>query len=278
MVVKDLPRLIETLAFHKVTRIVLVPSLLRAMLDAGAPLQERLPLLRHWICSGETLPTELVRRFYAQFPEARLINLYGSSEVAADVTWYDTTQLKAHPERSLPRVPIGQPIDNAQCYILDDRLEPVPPGMEGELYVGGDCLARGYHQRPEMTRERFIDNPFGPGRLFCAGGRARWLPAEHLSALDSTQRPDIEFLGRNDTQVKIRGFRVELAEIEVRLRDYPAVGDAVVQLQEHPSGPRLVAYVAAAQRPTTEDLYWYLQRDLPDYMVPSAFVILAACR
>jgi amino acid adenylation domain-containing protein len=273
MVVKDVPRLFEMLARHKVTRIVLVPSLLRAMLDAGAPLQEQLPLLRHWVCSGETLPTGLVREFYTQFPNARLINLYGSSEVAADVTWYDTTQLKAHSGRSLPRVPIGQSIDNARCYILDDRLEPVPPGMEGELYVGGDCLARGYHQRPEMTHERFINSPFGPGRLFRTGDRARWLP-EHSSA--PSHRPDIEFLGRNDSQIKIRGFRVELSEIETRLREHPAIQEAVVQLQEHASGPRLVAYVAAAaqQHPTTEALYWYLQQALPDYMAPGAFVIL----
>jgi amino acid adenylation domain-containing protein len=275
MVVKDVPRLIETLARHKVTRIVLVPSLLRAMLDTGMPLQEQLPLLQHWVCSGETLPTGLVREFYTQFPNARLINLYGSSEVAADVTWYDTTRLKVHSGLLLPRVPIGQPIDNAQCYILDDRLEPVPPGMEGELYVGGDCLARGYHRRPEMTHERFINNPFGPGRLFRTGDRARWLP-EHLSALYPSLRPDIEFLGRNDSQVKIRGFRVELSEIETRLREHPAVREAVVQLQEDAPGPRLVAYIAVATQPhpTTEELYWYLQQALPDYMAPSTFVIL----
>lgn len=272
LAVKDVPRLMDTLAHYQVTRIVLVPSLLRAMLASGGqPLQERLPKLRHWVCSGETLPIPLVQAFYAQFPDARLINLYGSSEVAADVTWYDTTALKAQAEWSLPQVPIGQPIDNAQCYILDERLQPVPPGIEGELYVGGDCLARGYLNRPEMTRERFIGNPFGAGRLFRTGDRARWLPAE---SADAHCRPDIEFLGRNDSQVKIRGFRVELSEIEVRLRAHPAVSEALVQLQEHSSGSRLVAYVAASQPPAPADLYWHLQQDLPDYMVPSAFVVL----
>jgi amino acid adenylation domain-containing protein len=272
MAVKDVPGLIAMLAKHKVTRIVLVPSLLRAMLGADAPLQQNLPHLRHWVCSGETLPSSLVREFYAQFPDAHLINLYGSSEVAADVTCYDTTELKNQSRHALSNVPIGRPIDNAWCYILDDRLEPVPPGVEGELYVGGDCLAQGYHQRLEMTKERFIANPFAHGRLFRTGDRARWRPLN--SATDSNQCPDIEFLGRNDSQVKIRGFRIELSEIEGCLLDYPAVQEAVVQLQAHVSGPRLVAYIAAEQSPTTEELYWHLQQELPDYMVPSTFVIL----
>lgn len=272
MAVKDVPRLIEVLARHRVTRIVLVPSLLRAMLAVGAPLQQNLPHLRHWVCSGEALPSSLVREFYTQFPDARLINLYGSSEVAADVTCYDSTELKGQTGHTLPNVPIGQPIDNAWCYILDDDLEPVPPGVEGELYVGGDCLARGYHQRPEMTAERFITNPFARGRLFRTGDRARWLPVS--AGVDPARRPDIGFLGRNDSQVKIRGFRVELSEIEARLLACPTVQEAVVQLQQHASGPRLVAYVAARQQPTAEELYWHLQQELPDYMVPGAFVIL----
>nr|VFK12476.1 MAG: amino acid adenylation domain-containing protein [Candidatus Kentron sp. LPFa] len=272
-VVKDIPRLLETLARQGVTRIVLVPSLLRALLDAGLPLAERLPSLRWWVCSGETLPVDLVRRFQARLPGARLINLYGSSEVAADVTWYDTAAFEE--DGQMPaRVPIGQPITNTSCWILDRRLEPVPPGIEGELYVGGVCLARGYRGRPELTGERFIANPFAPGRLFRTGDRARWRPLPRVSDGDPRRRPDMEFCGRGDTQVKIRGFRVELAEIEARLRQHPSLDDALVLLREHPSGPRLVAYAATASSPSPTDLYHYLRRDLPDYMVPGAFVLL----
>nr|VFK65070.1 MAG: amino acid adenylation domain-containing protein [Candidatus Kentron sp. UNK]VFK71365.1 MAG: amino acid adenylation domain-containing protein [Candidatus Kentron sp. UNK] len=272
-VVKDIPRLLETLARQGVTRIVLVPSLLRALLDTGLPLAERLPRLRWWVCSGETLPVDLVRRFQARLPEARLINLYGSSEVAADVTWYDTAAFEED-GRMPARVPIGQPITNTGCWILDRRLEPAPPGIEGELYVGGVCLARGYRGRPELTGERFIANPFAPGRLFRTGDRARWRPLPRVLDGDPRRRPDMEFCGRNDTQVKIRGFRVELAEIEARLRQHPSLDDALVLLREHPSGPHLVAYAATASPPSPTDLYHYLRRDLPDYMVPGAFVLL----
>ncbi len=278
LLVKDVSRLIETLARQEVTRIVLVPSLLRAMLDAGPGLQERLPMLRHWVCSGETLPVELARRFHDQLPQARLINLYGSSEVAADVTWYDTTELVrawASADATPAHVPIGQPIDNVRCYILNGHLEPVPPGSVGELYIGGACLARGYRGRPEMTRERFIANPVGPGRLFRTGDRARWRPLDRPQDGDAGRRPDIEYLGRGDSQVKLRGFRVELGEIEARLRDQPAVDDAVVLLEEHPTGPRLVAYVAAPPpRPAPADLHRALGQALPSYMVPSALVLL----
>jgi len=294
LLVKDVPRLIDALARYEVTRIVLVPSLLRALLDARldaeSDLRQRLPMLRHWVCSGETLPMALVQRFYAALPQARLINLYGSSEVAADVTCYDTAALAAadgHPRRPGPaQVPIGRPIDNLRCYILDPHLEPVSPGVVGELYIGGACLARGYRGRPELTRERFIINPFGPGRLFRTGDRARWLPlskprdadGDHRSDDKGDQRPDIEYLGRGDSQVKLRGFRIELGEIEAALRGHPAVEDAVVLLQDHPTGPRLAAYVATAAplspAPTPTALHQHLGQTLPDYMVPSAFTLL----
>lgn len=278
LLVKDVPRLIEALGRYEVTRIVLVPSLLRALLDAGSDLQRRLAPLRHWVCSGETLPLELVRRFHLALPQARLINLYGSSEVAADVTCYDTAAL-ATADGALPvQVPIGRPIDNVYCYILDGHLAPVSPGVVGELYVGGACLARGYRGRPELTRERFIANPFGPGRLFRTGDRARWLPLREPRDADrdhrGDQRPDLEYLGRGDSQVKLRGLRIELGEIEAALRGHPAVDDAVVLLQDHPAGPRLAAYVAAALPPTPAALHQHLGQRLPGYMVPSAFTLL----
>ncbi|ESQ11495.1 MAG: non-ribosomal peptide synthase [Thiohalocapsa sp. PB-PSB1] len=280
--VQDIPRLIETLARYRVTRIVLVPSLLRALLDAeldaGRGLGDRLALLRHWVCSGETLPLELVQGFQAALPQARLINLYGSSEVAADVTWYDATALAESDAPPPARVPIGQPIDNVRCYILDAQLQPVAPGIIGELYIGGGCLARGYRGRQELTRERFIANPFAPGRLFRTGDRARWRPIAEAVGQDiqaePEHRPDIEYLGRRDSQVKLRGFRIELGEIEAGLRAHPAVDDAVVLLAQHPSGARLVGYIAAPTRPSPGDLHQFLARSLPGYMLPGGFVLL----
>lgn len=269
LLVRDAPGLVGALAAHRVSRLVLVPSLLRALLDAEPQLGGRLPMLAEWICSGEALPAALVRCFQAACPEARLINLYGSSEVAADVTCYDT-QAFVPKGGSLPAaIPIGRPIDNAWCYVLDERLEPVPPGAEGELYVGGLCLARGYHRQAEMTAERFIANPFAPGRLFRTGDRARWLPHS-----DEQGRPLLAMLGRRDSQVKIRGFRVDLAEITACLRQNPAVTEAVVQAREHETGLRLVAAVAAPEGVTAADLHRYLGRVLPEHMVPGGYIIL----
>ncbi len=276
-VVKDPSRFVTTLRDHKVTRLVLVPSLLRAMLESEAQLQARLPHLTHWVCSGEALSIELVQRFYAQLPNARLINLYGSSEVAADATWYDTRDLPHTTDPQVTSVPIGQPIANIQCYILDGAQQPAPPGVQGELYIGGDGLARGYHQRPDLTNERFIPNPFGPGRLFKTGDLARWL-------LGSTPQtcPNIEFLGRADHQVKLRGFRIELGEIEAALRQHTAVQEAiVVVLDGADEEKRLVAYLVGekvnAQDPSAlSELRDHLTRKLPDYMIPAAFVLLDA--
>ncbi|MCB9528213.1 MAG: amino acid adenylation domain-containing protein [Myxococcales bacterium] len=269
--VQDVPRFIEALAAHRVTRLVLVPSLLRAMLGdgAGVPLGTRLPALRQWVCSGESLPVELTRAFQAQCPAARLINLYGSSEVAADVTWYDASSLAPVGSQWPGAVPIGRPISHAWCYILDDAREPVPPGVEGELYVGGACLARGYRGRPEATAERFVANPFAPGRLFRTGDRARWLPSPVPGA-----RPEIGFLGRADTQVKIRGFRVDLTEITAALVALPGVREAVVQRREEATGPKLVACVSTTRAMRPGALHAELSRLLPDYMVPGGFVIL----
>ena len=158
------------------------------------------------------------------------------------------------------------------------QLQPVAPGIIGELYIGGGCLARGYRGRQELTRERFIANPFAPGRLFRTGDRARWRPIAEAVGQDiqaePEHRPDIEYLGRRDSQVKLRGFRIELGEIEAGLRAHPAVDDAVVLLAQHPSGARLVGYIAAPTRPSPGDLHQFLARSLPGYMLPGGFVLL----
>ncbi len=228
--VKDPRRLIQTLAERRVTRFVSVPSLLRTLLDAEPQLGMRLPQLQYWISSGEPLGLELVRRFKQSLPGSTLINLYGSSEVAADVTCYDTRD-----PQSSDRVLIGRPIANTQIYILDGQFQPVPIGLPGELCVGGANLARGYWNAFEETERKFVPNPFGGAdeKLYRTGDRARY-------------RADgnIEYLGRVDHQVKIRGFRVEPGEIEALLGQHRRVKSAVVVPGEDSAGDkRLVAYV-----------------------------------
>jgi amino acid adenylation domain-containing protein len=265
---KDPHRLVQTLSSQQVTRIVLVPSLLRVLLDTFPDLQSQLPKLKYWVSSGEALSVELCDRFRERMPQSILINLYGSSEVAADVTWYDTTN------RQFPQcVPIGRPISNMQVYVLDNYLQPVPIGVPGELYVSGEGLARGYLNRPELTAEKFITNPFKSQnsyseRLFKTGDLACYLPDGN-----------IKFLGRIDHQVKIRGFRIELGEIEAVLSQYPEVQEAVVIVREdRPGDKRLVAYIVPNQEqvPNTSKLRNSLKEQLPDYMVPSVLVVLKA--
>ncbi|RCJ40879.1 hypothetical protein A6770_37120 [Nostoc minutum NIES-26] len=157
--VQDPQLFIKTLAYYKVTRIILVPSLLRLLLDNYSHLTKKLSQLKIWITSGEVLSVKLVQTFRELIPSAKLINLYGSSEVSANATYYDTSSL---PEQA-NSVPIGRPIDNTQVYVLNRNLQLTPIGVAGELYVGSDGLAKGYLHRSELTQERFLDNPFIPG-------------------------------------------------------------------------------------------------------------------
>ncbi len=230
-VVRDVEALVEALADHRVTRIWLVPSLLRAMLDAVPDLHRRLPKLAFWVSSGEALSLELLQRFQQAVPGGVLYNLYGTSEVW-DATWYDPA-LDGAPQG---RVPIGRPIANVQVFVLDDHLHPTPIGVPGQLCIGGSGLARGYLNNPDLTTEKFISNPFeaAPGtRLYKTGDQVRWLPDGNL-----------QFLGRLDHQVKLHGFRIELGEIEAVLNQHPGVREAAVMAREdRPGDRRLVAYV-----------------------------------
>ncbi|MCZ6775309.1 MAG: amino acid adenylation domain-containing protein, partial [Ignavibacteria bacterium] len=263
---KDPYQLVQSLAAHDVSRIVLVPSLLRVILNAYDDLQSKLPRLKMWVTSGEALSLELLQRFREKMPESTLINLYGSSEVSADSTWYDTNG-----SQSLSCVPIGRPIANTRVYILDRELRPVPIGVPGELHIGGDGLAQGYLNRPELTVEKFISDPFSgeaSARLYKTGDLVRYLADGNM-----------EFVGRLDHQVKIRGFRIELGEIETLLNDYPDVKESVVMAREDSTDEkRLVAYVVAKDfsAPAMKDMRLHLKKKLPDYMVPSAFVMLEA--
>ena len=260
---KDPAQLVAALSHHKVSRLLLVPSLLRAIVETEDDLAERLDHLRYCICSGEILPVELATAFRQKLPHTVLLNLYGSSEVAADVTGYEVTTTDG-----LRSVPIGKPIANTQTYILDQQLQPVPIGVAGDLYIAGAGLARGYLNSPELTAEKFIPNQFSRtgARMFRTGDVARYL-----------RDGNIEFLGRHDHQVKIRGFRIETDEIELALKEHPNVRNAVVLAQElNSSEKRLVAYLVlqAKQKITIEELRRHLQESLPDYMIPSTFVVL----
>jgi natural product biosynthesis luciferase-like monooxygenase protein/amino acid adenylation domain-containing protein len=229
--VKDPSEFLRILSDKAVTRLVVVPSLLRTILDIETDGSMGLDALRYCVTSGEPLSLELLQRFKQRLPHVKLLNLYGSSEVAADVTCYD-----AQPSSEWSVAPIGRPINNTQCYMLDAQGQPAPIGVTGELCIGGDGLARGYLREPSQTAERFVPNPFseeGGARLYRTGDLARFLPDGQ-----------IEFVGRRDQQVKIRGYRVELGEIETMLDQHDAVHESVVMVREDVSGTqRLVAYV-----------------------------------
>src|SRR5205085_7338679 len=263
-VVKDPIKLVEVLSQQNVTRITVVPSLLRMILDTDVNLQAKLPQLKYWTTSGEALSSELVEVFRQRLPHAVLLNLYGSSEVAADVTYCEVLR-----ENDSTTIPIGRPIANTQIYLLNSDLQPVPVGVAGELYVGGAGLSRGYHNRPDLTAERFVASPFGTvagARLYRTGDLARY-------------RRDgaIEYLGRTDHQVKLRGFRVELGEVEAVLNDHEAVKQSVALVREDSPGDlRLVAYVVTNERDgeVINRLRRYMKDRVPEYMVPAVFVQL----
>jgi amino acid adenylation domain-containing protein len=261
----DTRQFVDLLAKYEVSRIVLVPSLLQVLLDHSSDLAARIPRLTLWSVSGESLPSDLAHRFLAMFPRATLLNIYGSSEVAADVTWHEVRTGTEEPVAT-SSAPIGRPISNTQVYILDGNLGPVPAGVRGEIYVGGACLARGYRNMPDATRERFIANPFEPersARLYKTGDLGRFLP-------DGT----IEYLGRTDNQIKIRGMRVELGEVESVLRSHPLVREAAVVV--HNQNAALLAYVVGSDgsAPATSQLRRFAQSKLPEHMVPSQYAVL----
>ncbi|MFZ6027917.1 MAG: amino acid adenylation domain-containing protein [Chloroflexota bacterium] len=273
-IVKDARRLIDTLARHRVTRIVLFPSLLRMLLDEDENLAERLPHLKLWVVFGEKLAPELYLRFCKQMPHAVFFQQFGASELN-DTCCNDTRQ----PWGDYGCVPIGRPIDNMRVYILDARMQPTPAGVPGEIYVSGDGMARGYHGRPELTAERFVPDPFSGvpgGRLYRMGDLARWLPDGQ-----------VEYIGRRDHQIKIHGIRIELEGIDNLLNRHPAVSQAVAMIRTDVPGfgdgdgaaePRLVAYVVprAGSALTVSELRQFLQPHMHEAMIPSAYVFLDA--
>ncbi|WP_338861467.1 amino acid adenylation domain-containing protein [Mycetohabitans rhizoxinica] len=260
--VKDVSLFARRLSQTGVSHLVVVPSLLKYFLEKE---RDQLGGLRVLVCSGERLAPELAQRVAAVWPNIRLLNFYGSSEVNGDVTFYEYGSAEQIP----PQVVIGRPIANTQVYILDDYGQPVPLGVAGEIYIGGAGVARGYLNRPELTTERFVVDPFqgnGQKRMYKTGDLGRWLADGN-----------IEYLGRNDHQVKIRGFRIELGEIEACLAQHPQVRDVAVLACGEGSDTQLVAYVAAEpSAQLASALCAHVAASLPEHMVPVAFVQLDA--
>lgn len=247
--------LMQLLQEQKITHLVITPSALSALL----PLE--LLDLQTIIAGGEASPLNLVSEWAKGH---RFFNAYGATETTVCTTVAECFE-------GMEVVPIGRPIYNTQIYILDAYLQPVPIGVAGELHIGGVGVGRGYLNRPDLTKEKFIPNPFrneSASRLYKTGDLARYLPDGN-----------IEYLGRIDNQVKIRGFRIELGEIEAVLNQHPNILESLVIASEDISGDkRLVAYIVPTQKkiPTIEILRHFLKQKLPNYMIPAFFVILEA--
>jgi amino acid adenylation domain-containing protein len=243
---------------HAVTHLQLTPSLLRALVSDPASLQA-LGKLKKILVGGEALPASLVASLRKSY-NGEICNMYGPTETAI---W--STVFRVQEQRS--SIPIGKPIVNTQVYVLDSQLHLVPPGGIGNLWIGGDGVVRGYLNRPDLTAERFVGDPFSKeGRLYRTGDLARFLADGNL-----------EFMGRADFQVKIRGFRIELGEIETTLEQQPGVEQAVVVAREDRQADKiLVAYFVAkaGMSVQTDSLRGALEAALPNYMVPSHFIPL----
>ncbi|HEY9810873.1 MAG TPA: amino acid adenylation domain-containing protein [Halomicronema sp.] len=255
---------------HSIDCLKIVPSHLKALLTASNASQI-IPKKR-LILGGETLNWNLIETIQKYNSDCLIFNHYGPTETTVGVLTY---QIKAENAGLYDTVPLGVPLPNTQIYLLDSQLQPVPLGVAGEIYIGGAGVARSYLNLPQQTAEKFIPNPFNhkvENRLYKTRDLARYLPDGN-----------IEFIGRIDHQIKLRGFRIELGEIEAALSAHPSVGEAVVLLQNSElSNQRLVAYIVAPSKlgsqasELIDDLRSFLKEKLPEYMIPSAFVVLKA--
>lgn len=255
--------LMRAIGRGRITRIIVVPSVLASWLDCIASLNPNTFPLRYCFVSGEVFPASLAKRFHEILPHTRLINFYGSSELCHHATWFEIGD--ALPGKT---VPIGHPIAATEAYVLDSSRNVVPNGSAGELYMGGPGMARGYLNRPELTAERFVENPFGPPgtRLFKTADLCRFL-----------ENGDLEYVGRIDQQLKIRGSLVEPAEVEATLKDHSGVKDVLVGAREDAAGEKkLVAWVILRQQGSlaAADLRQFLEATLPAHLIPSRFMFL----
>ncbi|MFC6016164.1 amino acid adenylation domain-containing protein [Plantactinospora solaniradicis] len=257
----DLAYVISLLETARISVVQFVPSLFR--LFVNHPRLTGMPSLRLVFCSGEALAAEDVSRFYARNDTATVGNLYGPTEASIE----STSAVCERGDTGTP--PIGRPIGNARLLVLDANLRPLPVGVPGELYIAGTGVGRGYASRPALTAERFVADPFTDGgmRLYRTGDLVRWRTDGQL-----------DYLGRIDQQVKVRGVRIEPGEVEAALLAHPAITDTVVVARGEGSDRRLIAYLVVGETaaPSTSELRAFLRMRLPDYLVPSAYLELAA--
>ncbi|MBE9065564.1 amino acid adenylation domain-containing protein [Leptolyngbya cf. ectocarpi LEGE 11479] len=240
----------------------LTPAHLK-LLSSLIPAEKLAQQAHVFVIGGEALMKDMISPWLTHAPNTRLINEYGPTETVVGCCIYEANAHKALADL----IPIGRPIANTQLYILDSRLHPLPIGAVGELYIGGDGVARGYRGLPELSAEKFMANPFGLGRLYRTGDLARYLPDGN-----------VEFLGRIDNSVKLRGFRIELGEIEAVLSAHPHIQQvSVIVREDHPEDKRLVAYVVNQHiQLSSIELRDFLKAQLPDYMLPNTFMQLDA--
>lgn len=263
---KDPLQIIKSVEKYRITTMHFVPSMLSSFLQflEGYQNNEALESLKQVFASGEALTLQQAERFNRLLYSTngtRLSNLYGPTEAAIDVTSFECS-----PKTELSSVPIGKPIDNIRLYILDRHLNLLPIGIPGELFIGGVGVSRGYVNKPELTEERFIPNPFVQGeKLYRTGDLVRWYA-----------QGDIEYLGRIDHQIKIRGFRIELGEIENKLQAHPQIKENVVIGLEQQDKKYLCSYYVADEDIPSRELKRFLALSLPEYMVPAFYVRMEA--
>lgn len=250
---------------HSIDCLKIVPSHISALLT-GSHAEKLLPRQR-LILGGEAATWDLIKRVHELAPKCKIFNHYGPTETTVGVLTYPVEEIST--DALSNTIPLGRPLANTQIYLLDNYCQPVPLGVAGEIYIGGDSVARGYINQVELTNERFILNPFSAkpdARLYKTGDLARY-------QFDG----NLEFLGRIDDQVKLHGYRIELGEIEVVLRQHPQVREVVVVAKEaHPEKKQLVAYIVSQEDLKSAEMRDFLKQKLPDYMMPSQFVFLKA--
>lgn len=253
------PKLKQALHDYKITTLFVTTALFHQLIQED---NDIFATLKYVLFGGEAATPKWIKLLLNGTPPQKLLNLYGPTESTTFSTWYSITDVA----EEATSISIGRAVANTQIYILDNYLKPVPVNVNGELYIGGDGLARGYLNNPVLTAEKFIPNPYGEGRLYKTGDLACYLPDGN-----------IEFIGRIDNQVKIRGFRIELDEIETTLETHPQIQEAIIIMKTNENGNKsLIAYIISntEQHPTPLELQNFLESKLPTYMVLSNFVFL----
>ncbi|MGI5218677.1 amino acid adenylation domain-containing protein [Nocardia sp. CA-290969] len=252
--------LADTIASHRITLTSFVPSMLAAF--AGAAPAHTLKSLRALLVGGEAFGADVVSAARQVMPDTDLHNLYGPTEFTLHATAHEVI------DTDTGSVPMGTPVWNVRAYVLDTRLQPVPPGVAGDLYLAGNQIARGYHARPGLTADRFVPDPYAHGqRMYRTGDRAR-----------RRRDGELEYLGRIDFQVKLRGLRIELGEIEAVLAEHPGIARAIAAVHTTAAGDQLVGYLVPAAGATvdTAAVLAHAATELPDYMVPTTVMVLDA--